>query len=69
MTTEMVDVASKIELTCGCGAGWALSGLLASSDLTGAITSWENQGHVHKHGDEEFTVVETKKVAPKKEEK
>jgi hypothetical protein len=61
----MIDVASKIELTCGCGANYTLSGLLASSDVTGAISNWATQGHVHEHGSEP-KVLETKKIAKKK---
>ena len=68
MTTEMIDVASKIELTCGCGSNFTLSGLLASSDLTGAVAGWAAQGHVHEHGSEP-TVIETRKVTDKKADK
>ena len=68
MTTEMVEVASIIELKCGCGAGWQISGLLASSDLTGVVADWERKGHTHTHEGEEVTVVETRMVT-KKEEK
>ena len=64
MADEMVDVASKIEFKCGCGAGWSLSGLLASSDLTGALSAWSNQGHTHAHGDAP-EVTETRKVVKK----
>jgi hypothetical protein len=64
MVEEMVDVASKVKLTCGCGAAWEITGLLASSDLTGVIAGWGNKGHNHDEGVEP-EVVETRSVAKK----
>lgn len=63
---EMIDVASKIEQICPCGAHFVLSGILASSDLTGAFSQWVAAGHVHEHGVEPV-VLETRKVAKKSE--
>jgi len=45
----MVDTASAVDFRCGCGAGWGLSGLLSSSDLTSFVNSWIQQGHDHDH--------------------
>lgn len=64
---EMVDVASRVELKCGCGAEWAISGLLASSDLAGVTSSWANSGHDHSHGDQGVEVVETRPAPEKKD--
>ena len=52
---ELVDTASRVELNCGCGAGWRISGLLASSDLSGTISNWLAAGHDHNHGLDEQT--------------
>ena len=49
--TGMVDTASKIDLKCGCGAGWGISGLLSSSDLTTFVQAWLQAGHDHDHDD------------------